>query len=130
MSSDNLVNLADRTPEERSAIASKGGIASGESKRHKKALRELCSELLNSKLSDKEIDLAEALQIENVEGYNKGVLAFASCLREAIKSGNARDLEKIFSIAGELEEDSSGGGQQQSLIYLPEEDKSDGTESI
>ncbi len=131
MSSDNLVSLADRTPEERSAIASKGGVASGESKRNKKAIRELCSELLNSGLSDKDKDLADTLELGDVDGYNKGVLAFASCLNEAIKSGNARDLEKIFSMAGELEEDTSGSGDQaKALIYLPEMDEANGTESI
>lgn len=128
--SDNLISLSDRSPEERSEIAKKGGIASGEAKRKKKALRELFSDFLHSEINPTDKDTAESLGINLDFGDNKALLAFASCVSAAISDGNARDLEKILSMAGELEEESNPGGQQQSLIYLPEEDKSDGTENI
>jgi hypothetical protein len=99
----NLVNLADRTPEERSEIARKGAFASAESKRQKKALRELFSDFLYSKINPSDESLAETLGVESEDG-NKALLAFAACLSTATTDGNARDLEKILSMAGELED--------------------------
>ena len=40
MNEQNLVSLADRTPEERREIARSGGLASGEAKRERKLLKE------------------------------------------------------------------------------------------
>lgn len=42
----NLINLADRPPEERSEIAKAGGVASAEAQRKKKAMREQLEALL------------------------------------------------------------------------------------
>jgi hypothetical protein len=43
---DYLVDLADRTPEERAEIARKGGIASGIAKREKKLMSQIYAEFL------------------------------------------------------------------------------------
>ena len=43
---DNLVSLADRTPDERSEIARMGGIASGEAKREKKLMSQILADYL------------------------------------------------------------------------------------
>ena len=49
MSKEDLISLADRTPEERSEIARKGGIASGEAKREKKIMSEALAKYFGEK---------------------------------------------------------------------------------
>ena len=46
MSKEDLISLADRTPEERKEIARKGGKASVEAKREKKLLSEIYAEVI------------------------------------------------------------------------------------
>lgn len=52
---DNLISLADRTTEEQREIATLGGIASGEARRKKKAMKEQAELLLSLPLNDKRL---------------------------------------------------------------------------
>lgn len=70
--SENLISLADRTPEERAEIARKGGQASGEAKRARKTLREELEILMQegdrqTRISTALVDAAEA---GNVSAFN------------------------------------------------------------
>lgn len=76
MKEDNLVSLADRTPEERSEIARKGGIASGESKREKKLLSEKYLEYINKKnfdeLFDSIIERKDSASVSLIKEFRDG----------------------------------------------------------
>lgn len=62
---ENLVSLADRTTEEQRAIARQGGIASGEVRKKKKALREKAKILMSLPIQDlKEKKKLEKMGIE------------------------------------------------------------------
>jgi hypothetical protein len=52
MNNDNLVSLADRTTDERREIARAGGIASGESRRRRKTIREVLEQYLDTQDED------------------------------------------------------------------------------
>lgn len=58
---DNLISLADRTTEEQREIATAGGIASGESRRKRKAMREQAELLLSLPFQDRINDKGESL---------------------------------------------------------------------
>lgn len=76
----NLVNLADRTPEEREEIARQGGIKSGESKREKKVLSNLYAEII-AELYD--VDASNGLSLKTVvqNVLGKGDSATVSMLK-------------------------------------------------
>lgn len=83
---ENLVSLADRTTEEVREIAKKGGIASGEARRNKKAMREM---------------LEMCLEMENKKGLTYRQLATMGLINGAIK-GNAQNYKVILETLGEL----------------------------
>ncbi len=65
----NLISLGNRSPTERSEIASKGGKASGKAKRRKKDLRKILNTVLTSPVTDEEIKAElEALGVEDTQG--------------------------------------------------------------
>jgi hypothetical protein len=69
MNEENLVSLADRTTEERRAIAIKGGLASGESRRQRKTLKEELLLLLAE--GDTQKNISVALIQQALEGNTK-----------------------------------------------------------
>lgn len=84
---ENLVPIMDRTPEERREIARKAGIASGEAKRKKKAMREMLEVCLE--MTDKKT------------GKTYRELATMGLINGAIK-GNALSYRTIVETLGEL----------------------------
>ena len=58
MNESNLIPNSERTPEERQEIARKGGIASGESRRRRKTLKEELLALLEINDNNNKISLA------------------------------------------------------------------------
>ena len=58
MNESNLISLADRTTEEQREIARKGGIASGESRRKRKTLKDELIMLLETDNNNNKISLA------------------------------------------------------------------------
>ena len=89
----NLVNLADRTPEEREEIARQGGIKSGEVKREKKLMSQILADYLQKEhevvLRDDEgavidrekISADELIQRTVTEIMNRGDSASASMIK-------------------------------------------------
>lgn len=83
---ENLVSLADRTLEEKREIARQGGIASGEAKREKKAMREM---------------LEMCLEMKDDKGVSYKHLATMGLIKGAMK-GNAQNYRTILETLGEL----------------------------
>lgn len=82
MNNENLVNLADRPAEERRSIASMGGIASGQSRRERKAIRQALEEALSMPCE------VEGVELSNVE-------AIAASMVNEAKGGNVRAFVEI-----------------------------------
>jgi len=80
---DNLVSLADRTPEERAEIARMGGIASGEAKREKKVM----SEKLAAYFEHKDLESYFDAMMERKDNVTMALLKEA---REAIEGSKIK----------------------------------------
>jgi general stress protein YciG len=87
--SENLVNLADRTPEEREEIARKGGIASGEAKREAKLISQLYEKYFASKHGKETVEEAIDAIIQRKDS------ATVSMLKEAREATEGTKLEII-----------------------------------
>lgn len=86
---NNLIPNSERTPEELREITRKGGIASGEARRKKKAMREM---------------LEMCLEMKNNKGMTYRELATMGLIKGAIK-GNAQNYRTILETLGELKSD-------------------------
>ena len=84
MNNENLVSLADRPAEERKVIASLGGIASGEARRERKALREAFEIALNCPVTVKgtEMSAVDAVALATVEAAMNGDMRAVTILRD------------------------------------------------
>ena len=124
MNESNLISLADRTKEEQREIAKKGGIASGEARREKKAMKDQINLLLSLPLKDKKaIKQFEALGIDtnNIDNQmaiviamwqqtlkgGKGSVAAATFLRDTIgeKPTDKIEQELISTIRVDIDEE-------------------------
>lgn len=83
--SENLIPQNQRTKSEQRAIARAGGIASGESRRKRKTLRQALQSILASE----------------VEPGKTGVEVLAVSLFNAAKDGDLKALEKIHNLTDE-----------------------------
>lgn len=104
MANDKLKNLmpieevnSRRTREQHSADSRKAGIASGEARRKKKAMREM---------------LETCLEMENDKGMTYRQLATMGLIKGAIK-GNAQNYRTILETLGELKEAQENKKQQE-----------------
>lgn len=95
----NLVKNEDRTPEELRAITSRGGKASGEARRRKKAFRQILNAMLENPAKESELCILEALGVP-ADQANQKALVMASLLIEA-KAGDVRAIQEIQRISGE-----------------------------
>ena len=97
----NLISLGKRTTSEQREIAQKGGIASGESRRNKKAMREILAEILDSPATSNPqfAKLAAKMGIEGDKSV-KDMFALV-CLINSFKEGNLADLERAVKLLGE-----------------------------
>lgn len=90
--SDNFISLADRPPEERKAIQSKGGKASVESRREKKYFKEA----LAKRLGYKDFDAIVDNLIERAKDNDKSF----ETLRDTM--GQSPDKNVVLSTADEI----------------------------
>ena len=96
----NLIPNSERTPQERRERAQKMGIASGEARRQKKALREILPELLSLDISSKKTrEQLKQFGIKDEELTN-GTLVGVSLLKEAIK-GKVPAIRLLAELMGE-----------------------------
>ena len=99
---DNLIPQSERTKAEQREIARKGGIASGEKRREKKAMKETLETLLQMPLkSGKATDLDEIKDIAALKGKNITV-------QEAIMLAQIQKAMKGDTKAAEYVRDTSG----------------------
>ena len=99
---DNLIPQSERTKAEQREIARKGGIASGEKRREKKAMKETLETLLQMPLkSGKATDLDEIKNIAALKGKNITV-------QEAIMLAQIQKAMKGDTKAAEYVRDTSG----------------------
>lgn len=96
MNNENLRSLADRPAEERRAIASMGGIASGESRRERKALREAFEIALSCPVSVKgtEMQAVDAVALATVEAAMNGDMRAVTLLRDTC---DGKPAERIIA---------------------------------
>lgn len=100
----NLIYFSDRTPEERRELGRIAGIASGEAKRKKKAMKEM---------------LEVCLEMKNNQGLTYRQLATMGLIKGAIK-GNAQNYRTILETLGELKPDEGQSKNDGVLLDLVE----------
>lgn len=98
--SDNLIPFNERTEEEQREIARKGGKASGEVRRKRKAMREQAEMFLSMGLKDEKLkSQLSALGIdEDTQDYQ--IAMIVAMVNSAIK-GNVNAFNSIREIVGE-----------------------------
>ena len=103
MNKSNLIPANERTPEELKAMSSKGGKASGASRRRKKAMKAATLELLQMPVTDTEIYNALGalgVQPDNMT-YQTAILA---ALIKGALEGDVAAFKEIRDLAGESNE--------------------------
>ena len=95
MNEQNLRPMNQRSKSEARALATKGGIKSGEVRRRKRDMRELCNEILNTVVTDEEV--ADQLIKAGVDDTYGGLLLFRA-IQKAHESPAM--LEKVMTLAG------------------------------
>lgn len=98
---ENLKNLKDRTKDEQQEIARKGGRASGQARRRKKALREGLAEIMSQTAPDKARRSFEKAGFD-VETNEQAMIA---AMAIGAMNGNVRMLELVSDLLGERERD-------------------------
>lgn len=106
----NLIPASERTPEEVRELGRQGGIASGVSRRRKKALREAVDHILALPVSQKRIkrELERYGITEDDADYQMAVVA--AMVREAM-AGEVKAAKLLMDLA-EDSEDADGEGVQ------------------
>ena len=99
MNSSNLISLADRTTEEQREIAKKGGIASGESRRKRKAFKEAFLLALEAKTKDNK--MIQDVGIEAlIEKFMAGDLEVFKAIRDTI---GEKPVDKQINVETDFE---------------------------
>lgn len=103
MNNENLRNLADRPAEERRSIASMGGIASGEARRERKALREAFEIALNCPVTvdGTEMQAVDAVALATVEAAMNGDMRAVTILRDTCDGKPVERIEATPAISEE-----------------------------
>lgn len=127
----NLTTMRERTPEERSEIGRKGGIASGESKRRKKNIRELAKVLLDKDISKSQKFMRKRMQ---ALGFADEDMIYSNAILAAMlvkaSNGDVNAAKFVRDTAGFVPEESVSVNAEVSeksdvQIYLPELEKDD-----
>ena len=109
MAKEDLISLADRTTEEQQAIATKGGIASGKTRRERKAMKDTLGALLAMPLKDDSVTDIEGIQsLASINGKNITV-------QEAIMLAQIKKAVKGDTKAAEYIRDTSGNKLKDAL---------------
>lgn len=103
MNNENLRSLADRPAEERRNIASMGGIASGEARRERKALREAFEIALNCPVTidGTEMQAVDAVALATVEAAMNGDMRAVVNLRDTCDGKPVERIEAAPAISEE-----------------------------
>ncbi len=98
----NLIPNEMRTPEERRENARKAGIASGEARRKKKRMKELCDLVLNNKIQDERTVERLRQRFPEIESDDV-TFEFMLILKqyEKAKDGDAKAFELLRDTSGQ-----------------------------
>lgn len=99
---ENLIPFQELTEEEHRSIARKGGKASVEARRKKKAMREVAEMVLGSKISDNDEKIRQQLKEKGISEEDmtyQTAVVFAT-LGQALK-GNVKAVKELREMAGE-----------------------------
>lgn len=100
MNDENLIPIANRSPEEVRAMGKKGGIASGVARRRKRALKEAADLYLSLPVSDKRTWNRLARRGIDPEDIDNQMLVIAG-LTDAAACGDAKAAAVLFKALGE-----------------------------
>lgn len=98
---DNLVSLADRTTEEKRAIAIKGGKASGEARRQKATMLSVLEKMLDEvPIKDNEEGLTnrELATLGLIKGANQGIAKNYEIIQDLMSKKEKKDEEQNIAI--------------------------------
>lgn len=95
----NLIPLSARTPEERRRVAQMGGLASGQAKKRRKALREYMEGMLLMVPGDKAVAWLEELGLK-AEEINFAHALVGSLLQKAV-DGDVSAFKEVRDLLGE-----------------------------
>ena len=109
---ENLIPLNERTKEEQRGIAQSGGIASGEARRRRKALKETMEALLSLPISDRRRFNNAAKLGFNVEDLDNGTLIVIALWERAISG----DVPAIKELRALIDESGGDSGQLEKLL--------------
>ena len=96
---NNLVPFSERSKDEARESGRKGGIASGESRRHKKSLREFGKDFLMQTTSPVFQSLMETHQVEEDDMTNAAAL-FVRMFNKAMSTGDLNAARQVVEWAG------------------------------
>ena len=110
MNNENLIPNNKRTPSEVRENARKGGINSGKSRREKKTVKKILSDLLDSDIKDMPQfdEIASKFGVDNKKSV-KDLFALI-CILNTIKKSNLYDLELLTKLLGEDNAKTNGNG--------------------
>ena len=97
---ENLVNFRDQTEEEQRENARKGGIASGEVRRKKKAFRETVQQIAEMGVPDKVLKKLKEQGISKEDATYQTAIVL-KMFHEAM-SGNVAAFNTLVNVAGEM----------------------------
>ena len=98
----NLIPMNMRSKEEAREISAKGGKASGEARRQKKAYKELLQDLFSTQVDDEQlVSLAEQYGVKNPDVKTLTLLGMIN----AAINGNHKAFDTLFEMSGEKQHD-------------------------
>lgn len=111
---ENIIPNSDRTPEERKAIATAGGIASGEARRRKRTLRELAEILAERKV-------AMPQPGGGTEEMTYDMALVQSMYQKAVTRGDTKAAKFIATLLGEYTEKHEVEAKG-AVVFLPKDE--------
>lgn len=111
---ENIIPNSERTPEERKAIATAGGIASGEARRRKRTLRELAEILAERKV-------AMPMPGGGTEEMTYDMALVQSMYQKAVTRGDTKAAKFIATLLGEYTEKHELEAKG-AVVFLPKDE--------
>ena len=102
MNKQNLIPFDRRTESEAREYGKKGGIASGQTRRERKALQTLLADFLDLEVSESEklSDLAKRYGVSTDSSIKE--LATVVCVVNTLENGTLKDLKLLAELLGEV----------------------------
>lgn len=124
MNDENLKPQDKRTKSEQREIARKGGIASGKSRRRKKAISELMTDCLSKKFNDGSLlDALHDAGLATEKNLTVGAAYVYSVLKSAME-GNAQAMRIVLDLVDENPEFKHKKDMDKKLLQLKEREVS------